>query len=162
MTPEETTQLYLLACAASRQQPSEREQAAWVWLLDDLAADEAVAAVKRHCREEKWMPQPAEIVDQVRRLNGDVPPTLEAAVGYYLSGEHDAHSLVAKAAEMSQWDYRHPEVATQAKFDFRNHYQGLLDQEQRRQAREDREQLTGGPIAQLLSGEPIDDAVSPT
>lgn len=153
MTPEDTLRLYTMACAATRTNPSETEADAWVWLLDDIDPQQAGLAMKNHLRSNKFMPVIAELVDEIKRLNGDVPPTVDEATGYYLSGRHDAHPFVAEAAAMAQWDYRHPDAAQQAKFDFRQNYAAVLHRHERAERDEQMAELTGGPIAALLAGE---------
>jgi hypothetical protein len=156
MTDAEIRQLYLLAAGAARHAPSEIEAASWVWLLDDIDAAQATAMVRDYCRRHKWMPQPAEIIEAVRRLNGDIPPTVDEATGYYLADEWDRHPLVRRAADAVDWDHHHPDVADRARFSFRNAYAALLEQTEDDRLRPAREAITAGTgadLMQLLAGE---------
>lgn len=156
MTPDDARRLYVLAASSTRTQPTDTEAAAWVWLLDDIDPRLAAVALRAMlapatpgAKGRPFMPAVSELVAEVRRISGDVPPTVDEALGYYMAGRHDAHPLIGEAARMATWDYRVADVARQAGFDFKANYAGLLHREDRK-ARDEQLELAGGPIAEAI------------
>lgn len=174
MDTNETEAVYLLCCGNWRREPVGTELAAWALAFEDAAPDTALEAVKvlmrddpRDPRDRAFMPRPNDILALCRRVNGEIPPKLDEAVGYYLAGDH-SHPLVAAAVASlgrMRLDPHNPEVATAARFEFRNAYAAMLDRFEDDKLRPAREAIEAGSagerLAQLLAGEdPDDDGLS--
>lgn len=144
MTPEQTKTLYGLMCATWRNAPNEPELAAWTLAFEDADPHLVMLVAKQIIREDRpFMPRPGEILAELRKHDETIPPTLDEATGYYLSGNWDVHPLVDKAARAVEWDRNHPEVAVQAKFDFRQNYEAALATLGAEVRREERQALHG-------------------
>lgn len=132
MNRAEVAECFALVVACYDLDPAPATIEAWHVMLRDLDADEAFAATKALCaRDTAFAPRPGEIIAQVRRARGDEPPTLEAATGYFLAGEHTAHPLVEQATSAVTWDRRL--APDQARFQFRAAYLAALDAAERRE-----------------------------
>jgi hypothetical protein len=151
MNRSDTAKVYALVCGAYDVTMSEIGITAWHALLADLDAKLTMEAARRLClRDSSFPPRPGEVVAEMQRLTGDTPPPLEAATGYYLAGQLDAHPVVAQVAAGCYWDrINAPE---EAKWDFRARYQAALHDIDEGTRRPVREALNGAPkgIGQLV------------
>lgn len=144
MNRSDTAKVYALVCGAYDTTPSEVGITAWHALLADLDFEHTMEAARLLCRRDSpFAPRPGEIIAEVARLNGDTPPPLEVAIGYFLAGHLDAHPAVAEAARGCHWcRINAPE---EAKWEFRSRYQAVLHDHEEGTRRPSRQALTQGP-----------------
>jgi hypothetical protein len=161
MDAEQTETVYLTCCYNWRRDPVQGELGAWGYAFEDADADVVAEALKMLLREDPrpakdraFMPRPDDILRLCRRVNGDIPPTLDEAVGLYLADDY-SHPLVAAAVDSlgaARLDPHHPDVATSARFEFRNAYAAVLARHEDDKLRPAREALeAGSPGAELLA-----------
>jgi hypothetical protein len=125
MNRKETARCYLLWAAAYDRDAKDATIAGWHAIIGDLDGDEAYEATLELCRSSKHVIRPSEIRDRVLKKSGDLPPDIEAAIGYYLAGEWTVHPLVEKAAKRVDWDRKM--MPKEATYQFRAGYTALLD-----------------------------------
>jgi hypothetical protein len=127
MNREDTARCYALVCGAyEATAPNETTLAAWHMLIQDLDAKVALEATRRLClRDSPFPPRPGEILAEVRRIRGEEPPSVAAAVGLYFADREDMHPLVQRAAAKCCFD-RHRTDYDRARWEFRNSYEALL------------------------------------
>jgi hypothetical protein len=133
---DQVAECYSLAMTAYRQDLRAEELNSWLEVLGAADIDGAVAvtATVRLCmRPGQWPPTPGDVVAETLAVMGRPPaPELDAAVGYYLAGDWDAHPAVAQAARAVWWDRVNAEA--QAVRQFRQLYAAALDDTVRRPA----------------------------
>lgn len=158
MEADDIVEVYAVVCATYEREFSALAVKGWQLALapfESTIVEHAVAEILREKRP--FPPKPGEIVDMIHRLDGTIPPTLDAATGYYLAGQLDAHPLVREAAAAVPWDVNHPDVADRARFQFRNAYAALIDRHEDDRLRPAREAIEAGSpaaaFAALIAGE---------
>jgi hypothetical protein len=161
MDAKQVSTIYVLCCGNWRREPSEIELTAWEVAFEDADGDTVAATVRhmmrddpRPAKDRAFMPRPNDILDLCRRVDGDIPPTLDEAVGLYLADDH-SHPLVAAAVASlgrMRLDPHQPEVATAARFEFRNAYAAVLARHEDDLLRPAREAIEAGtPGAELMA-----------
>lgn len=126
MNRSDTAKCYALVCGAYSAPPDEVNVEAWYLLLRHLNADLAMEATRRLClRDSPFPPRPGEIAAEARRILGDEPPSVDAALGLYAAGEKDTHPLVRAAADRCYWRFDRDD-ADKVRFEFRDAYQAVL------------------------------------
>lgn len=154
MDADEIKTVYGIMCATWRHEPLEAELMAWALAFEDAEAETVMLAVKQVIREDRpFMPRPGEVLAVARQHDETIPPSVDEATGYYLAGDWSVHPLVEQAAKTVQWDRNHPEVATQAKFDFRQNYEAAVRDHEAGVRRAERQALHGsGEFIKGLEG----------
>lgn len=104
MNRTETAKCYALVAKTYGTASDPEAMEAWHLLLGDLDGEQAQTATVALCRTMTFAPRPAEIRAEVDRASGVTPPSLDAALGFYLAGEWDRHPLVRAAAAAVHWD----------------------------------------------------------
>lgn len=126
MNKTETAQCYALVCGAYDLHASDAGIAAWHMLLSRMDATVALEATRLLCeRDTSFPPRPGEIIAEAKRLLGDNPPSVDAALSFYVTGNKAVHPLVRKAAERC---YLNParDSYDSARFEFRGAYEAVL------------------------------------
>ncbi len=126
MNRTDTAQCYALVCAAYETEPNELNIEAWHLLMRDLDGPLAIEATRRLCRRDSpFPPRPGEILAEAKRIRGEEPPGVDAAVGLYFADREDMHPLVQRAAGKCFFD-RHKTDYERARWEFRNAYEAIL------------------------------------
>lgn len=126
MDIRDTAKILALVSAAYQMDVNDLTVDAWHGLMEDLDGPAAIEATKRLCRRDSpFPPRPGEIIAEARQLDGDSPPPLNAAAGYYMMGKWDVHPAVRAAARRVCWDRKVKPV--EAEREFRSHYSAELD-----------------------------------
>lgn len=145
MNPEQATAIYLAACGAWDRPHSDDGADAYVIGLADVDPAAGRAALAQLIREDRpHMPRAGELRAMVSDILGETPPSLDAAVGLYLSGRLD-HPAVGAVAASCKWD-RHA-APKDAMWEFRSLYAAYLHQL-------DQERLTEPRVALGLAAPP--------
>lgn len=156
MTRPETAQVVALITAAYGVEFTPEQIAAWHALLGDLDGTVVLEATRRLClTDNPHPPRPGQVKAEVDHLDGTTPPSIDAAVGLYLSGDWSVHPLVEKAAMRVMWDrVTNPEAA---KWQFRTIYEGALFDHDDGTRRPFRTAITAGaqPLAELMAAQPV-------
>lgn len=127
--PEMVALLALIAKVYPTQATDKATLAAWYDVMGDTEPDAALAATRSLLRQPNdFPPKPGHILAEVARLNGSTAPLLEAATGYFMAGNINAHPAVARAAATVYWDRAHK--PDEARWQFRDAYSAELDREQ--------------------------------
>jgi hypothetical protein len=122
---------YTLAMTSHHRDVKSEELRAWHAVLEasGVDGDAAVQATIRLCMEPGgFPPTPGDVIAEV--LAGTTPPALDAAIGFYLAGDWDAHPLVAVAARNVWWDRTNAQ--DQAVRQFRQFYAAAIEAESSR------------------------------
>lgn len=126
MNRTDTAKCYALVCGAYCVEPNEVNIESWLMLLRDLDGALALEATRRLClRDSPFPPRPGEIMAEARRIRGNEPPNVDAAVGLYFADRDELHPLVQLAAAKCFFD-RHKTDYDRARWEFRNAYEAVL------------------------------------
>lgn len=130
MNKIQTAEVVMFVSKAHRSMDTDQNtMRVWHALLSDLDGEAVLAATVSLLRKPSaFAPTPGQIRAEVERMDGTTPPSEQAALGYYMSGEWDAHPAVARAAKAVYWDRN--ECPEEAKWDFRARYAAELDREE--------------------------------
>lgn len=158
MEADDVAELYTVVAETFERPLSELACKGWQLALGPYDGPKVWAAVGLMLAEERpFMPKPGEVVAMVRRIDGDIPPTPDAALGCFLVGDL-SHPLVAAAAASAYWDPNDPDKAVEARMRFRAAYSAEVDQFEDDKLRPVREAIEAGSagdrLAQLLAGNP--------
>lgn len=152
MNHQESLAAYVLCCSIWRRDPTDTELAGWVLAFEDADPVVINETIKLVVKEDRpFMPRPGEILNEARRLSGDVPPTVAEALGAYQMGDL-SNPLVAEAASGAYWDVNGEKGESEV-HRFRAAYAALLrraEDDKLRPARDAIEAGDGGDIMRLL------------
>lgn len=152
--PEMVSLLALIAKVYPTQATDKATLAAWFGVMGDTDPDKALTATRSLLRQPNdFPPRPGHILAEVDRLDGTTPPSEQAALGYYMSGQWSVHPAVERAAKLVYWDRN--ERPDDAKWDFRSRYAAELDREENGHVRGELgsgngpQRIALAPVAQL-------------